>query len=148
VKLHADNLGDVYAIVAYGPDYVQLRRGESMRKITTSVVILPHEVLEPWATQALAHTLQPAQDTHEKGISKASPDLFSEADFAPIAQAHPEIVLVGTGSKLRFPHPRVFAPLRQANIGFEVMDTQAACRTYNILLAESRKVAAALLFGM
>ena len=49
--------------------------------------------------------------------------------------------------KQRFPHPRLTAPLAQAGIGLEVMDLQAACRTYNILVAEERKVAAALLFA-
>ena len=57
-----------------------------------------------------------------------------------------EIVLLGTGPRQRFPHPRLTAPLAQARVGLEVMDLQAACRTYNILVAEERKVAAALLF--
>ena len=58
----------------------------------------------------------------------------------------PEIVLLGTGPKQRFPHPRLTRALGQQRIGFEVMDVQAACRTYNILMAEERRVAAALLF--
>ena len=58
----------------------------------------------------------------------------------------PEVVLLGTGAKLRFPHPRLTRLLSDARIGIEVMDLQAACRTYNILMAEERKVAAALLF--
>ena len=53
----------------------------------------------------------------------------------------------GTGSRLRFPHPRLTAALTRARIGLEVMDVQAACRTYNILMAEERRVAAALLFA-
>ena len=57
-----------------------------------------------------------------------------------------EIVLLGTGARQRFPHPRLTRALAQAGIGLEVMDLQAACRTYNILVAEERKVAAALLF--
>jgi len=56
-----------------------------------------------------------------------------------------EIVLIGTGSKLRFPPPDALRPLRDAHIGFEVMDTAAACRTYNVLLSEGRQVAALLL---
>lgn len=55
------------------------------------------------------------------------------------------MVLLGTGARLRFPHPRLSAPLARAGIGLEVMDLQAACRTYNILAAEGRRVAAALL---
>jgi uncharacterized protein len=55
-----------------------------------------------------------------------------------------EVILLGTGAKIRFPHPRLSEPLRKASIGFEVMDTQAACRTYNILVGEGRRVGAAL----
>ena len=57
----------------------------------------------------------------------------------------PEIVIFGTGSTLRFPHPSLSQPLYSAGIGFEVMDTQSACRTYNVLCAEGRKVMAAVL---
>jgi uncharacterized protein len=67
-------------------------------------------------------------------------------DFGFLATLQAEIVLLGTGARQRFPHPRLSAPLAQARIGLEVMDLQAACRTYNILVAEERKVAAALLF--
>jgi len=66
-------------------------------------------------------------------------------DLAPLAADRPEIVLLGTGATFRFPHPSVLAPLYQAGIGVEVMDTKAACRTYNILLAEGRRVVAALI---
>ncbi len=55
-----------------------------------------------------------------------------------------EIVLIGTGKRLRFPPPDALRPLRDARIGFEVMDTAAACRTYNVLLGEGRQVAALL----
>ena len=56
-----------------------------------------------------------------------------------------EIVLIGTGKRLRFPPTDALRPLREARIGFEVMDTAAACRTYNVLLGEGRQVAALLL---
>ena len=74
-------------------------------------------------------------------------------DFADVSAAtvgegttvSAEIVLIGTGKKLRFPPPDALRPLREARIGFEVMDTAAACRTYNVLMSEGRNVAAALL---
>ena len=78
-----------------------------------------------------------------------APATFAELKaehFAPIAAMKPEVVLLGTGGKLRFPHPSITRSLSDACIGVEVMDLQAACRTYNILMAEERKVAAALLF--
>ncbi len=57
-----------------------------------------------------------------------------------------EMILLGTGSRLRFPSGALLRPFANAGIGLDVMDLQAACRTYNILAAEGRKVAAALLF--
>ena len=56
----------------------------------------------------------------------------------------PEILLLGTGQRLRFPEPALYASVAAGGIGFEVMDTAAACRTFNILLAEDRQVVAAL----
>ena len=56
------------------------------------------------------------------------------------------ILLLGTGPRQRFPHPRLTRALAAKRIGVEAMDLQAACRTYNILMAEERRVAAALLF--
>ena len=57
-----------------------------------------------------------------------------------------EIILLGTGNRLRFPSGALLRPFAKAGIGLDVMDLPAACRTYNILAAEGRKVAAALLF--
>ena len=65
--------------------------------------------------------------------------------IAEVTLLQPEIVIIGTGKKLRFPPPDALRPLRDAHIGFEVMDTAAACRTYNVLLGEGRQVAALLL---
>lgn len=69
---------------------------------------------------------------------------LNEQDFAKIAALNCEVVLLGTGRQQRFPTPNLLRPLMNARIGFEVMDTNAACRTYNILVTEGRKVAAAL----
>ncbi len=66
-------------------------------------------------------------------------------DFDPVLALQPEILLLGTGSRLTFPSPSLTSRLLQAGIGVEVMDTAAACRTFNILLAEERQVVAALL---
>ncbi len=70
---------------------------------------------------------------------------LGDADFRAIAGLGPEIVLLGTGVRQRFPHPRVYRALTDAGIGLEVMDTGAAARTYNIVAAEGRRVVAALL---
>ncbi len=65
--------------------------------------------------------------------------------FAMLAELDVELVVFGSGAQLRFPPPAWLAPLMASRIGLETMDTRAACRTYNILAAEGRKVAAALL---
>ena len=72
-------------------------------------------------------------------------DTLTAGDLAPLAAMKPEILLLGTGPSFRFPDPAVLAPLNAARIGVEVMDTQAACRTFNILLGEGRNVVAALI---
>ena len=73
-----------------------------------------------------------------------SVEALTGKDLAPIVEMQPQILLIGTGSKQIFPQPRIFIPLMDANIGYEIMDTAAACRTYNVLLSEDRKVLALL----
>jgi uncharacterized protein len=121
VKLHASGPSGVNTITGYGEGYVMVN-GE---RRDSSVVILPDRI-EPWSVTGF--------------------DQLSAEDFAFLKDLKAEIVLLGTGARQRFPHPRLAAALAQAGIGLEVMDLQAACRTYNILVAEQRKVAAALLF--
>ena len=82
-----------------------------------------------------------------KGWTAGGFDTLSEADFAALVELEPEVVILGTGQSFRFPHPRLTRALTDAGIGVEVMDTPAACRTFNILAAEGRKVVAALLVG-
>jgi uncharacterized protein len=94
------------------------------REYRENVVLLPDDVITGWAPNGF--------------------DALSEEDFAGLLAPRPEIVLLGSGRTQRFLHPRVLAPLTAAHIGVEVMDTRAACRTFNILVAEGRHVAAAL----
>lgn len=121
MKLHASRPSGVNTITGYGEGYV-LVNGE---RHESSVVVLRDRV-EEWSTRSF--------------------DALCAADFTFLRELKVEIVLLGTGARQRFPHPRLAAALAQAGIGLEVMDVQAACRTYNILVAEERKVAAALLF--
>ncbi len=71
-------------------------------------------------------------------------DLGSE-NFRELVESRPELIVFGSGARLRFPRPVWLAPLMQMGIGVETMDTPAACRTYNILASEGRRVIAALL---
>lgn len=70
---------------------------------------------------------------------------MAAADFADLIEHEREIILLGTGRRQLFPPARLIADLARQGVGLEVMDTAAACRTYNVLMAEDRRVAAALL---
>jgi uncharacterized protein len=72
-------------------------------------------------------------------------DALTAAHFEWLAQREMDILLLGTGTRLRFPHPSLTRSLTEARIGLEVMDIGALCRTYNILVAEGRNVGAAVL---
>lgn len=74
-------------------------------------------------------------------------ETLEESHFSTLLALNPEVVLLGTGTKLRFPSPALYRHLVQARVGVECMDTPAACRTYNILMAEGRKVVAAILLS-
>jgi len=67
------------------------------------------------------------------------------AHFEQLLALEPEVVIFGSGARIRFPQPQWLAALYARRIGLETMDTQAACRTYNFLAGEGRKVVAALL---
>ena len=121
MKLHASTPKGANTITAYGDDYVKVN-GE---RRDSSVVVTAGEV-RSWSAVDFDH--------------------LKEEDFAELANLGAEIVLLGTGPRQRFPHPRLTASLGAKHIGLEVMDVKAACRTYNILVAEERKVALALLF--
>ena len=121
MKLHASGPSGVNTITGYGEGYVMVN-GE---RRSASVVVMPDRI-EQWSAAAF--------------------DSLQSEHFDFLKQLGAEIVLLGTGPRQRFPHPRLTAELAKAGIGLEVMDLQAACRTYNILVAEERKVAAALLF--
>lgn len=84
-------------------------------------------------------------DSIAPGFAPAGFDALAPEDFAALLRTSPEIVLLGTGGTQRFPRPVLTAALHDANVGLEVMDTRAACRTYNILVAEGRSVTAALI---
>jgi uncharacterized protein len=121
LKLHLESATAKNTFTGYGEGYVMIN-GERVEK---SVVVLPERILADWPAASFA-------------------DLRAE-HFEALTGLGREIVLLGTGAKLRFPRPEVVAPLLRAGVGVEVMDLQAACRTYNILMTEGRKVAAALL---
>jgi uncharacterized protein len=121
LKLHLSNPGDTKLFTAHGADHVMVN-GERHER---SIVVLAEEVRSDWVVAGF--------------------DELTEAHFAYFVALKPDVLLLGTGATQRFPHPRLYRALTDAGIGVECMDTPAACRTYNILVAEDRKVVAAIL---
>ncbi|HEY3327992.1 MAG TPA: Mth938-like domain-containing protein [Novimethylophilus sp.] len=121
MKLHLTRPEGNNLITGYGPGWVQINE----TRHSASLILMPGRILPSW----------PVADFEA---------LAAEHFTAAIALA-PEILLLGTGAKLRFPPAACLKLLIEANVGYEIMDTAAACRTYNILMSEGRNVAAALI---
>lgn len=121
MKLHTSNTDGLNLFTAYGDDFVAVNQ----EKHFGNLILLPDALIPDWTTATVA--------------------TLTEADMVKLLSLNTEIVLLGTGHKLRFPASALLRPFAPAGIGLDVMDLQAACRTYNILAAEGRKVAAALL---
>lgn len=121
MKLHLDNPASRNLVTGYGAGYVAINH----RQYASSLILLPDRIVEPWGAGGF--------------------EALAESDFETLRALGPEILLLGTGNRQRFPAPHLLRPLIDARIGCEVMDLPAACRTFNILMAEGRLVAAALL---
>jgi uncharacterized protein len=123
MKMRADRIEGQNAIARHGPEGVLINGVE----YTKSVMVAWNGTVRPWHADSF--------------------EALGAEHFASIAALAPELVLFGSGPRLRFPAPALLRPLIAARIGVETMDTAAACRTYNVLLAEGRSVVAALLFA-
>ena len=95
--------------------------------------------------ERIEHSVILTSDGRRIAWSAATYEALEAAHFAPLAELGVEVVLFGSGPRIRFPRPAWVAPLVARRTGLETMDTAAACRTYNILAQEGRSVAAALL---
>lgn len=126
MKLQPDHL-DVQSILGYGPGWIGLGRNGTAEKIEHSIVIGSGGEKFNWNCSRF--------------------DQLTAEHFALLAKTQPELVIFGSGSRLRFPPPAFLRLLMAQRIGLETMDTLAACRTYNILAGEGRRVVAALLIG-
>ena len=123
MKLHLQARTGLHLISRYNPGSVSVNEAT----YTESLILLPDAVIPDWGA--------------------ADFDALVAGHFERLAALNPEVALLGTGGRLRFPAPALTAALVRAGIGLEVMDTGAACRTYNILAGEGRRVAAALLLS-
>ena len=122
MKLHLQPEHGQHLFTGYGAGYVAVNKV----RYETSVVVSPQGVRE-WRVAGF--------------------DALGPQDFSFVAELGAEVVILGTGAAQRFPQPALARALSASGTGMEVMDTGAACRTYNILAAESRKVVAAILLG-
>jgi uncharacterized protein len=119
MKFHLQTAGNLL-VTGMGEGWIRINADEHR----ASLILTPDAVIAGWANAGF--------------------DALGEADFAALLAHSPEIVLLGTGPTQRFPHPRLLRALHEARVGVEAMDTRAACRTYNILTGEGRRVVAAL----
>jgi uncharacterized protein len=121
LKLHQDSSGALNTITSYGADYVAI----NLERHDNSIIVMPETPVIEWPVSSF--------------------EALTPEHFDALIEGEPEVVIFGSGARLRFPHPRLTAQLARRRIGVETMDFGAACRTYNILMAEGRRVAAALL---
>lgn len=121
MKFNLDRPAAAYVVRSYSPGLIRI--GD--REIAGSVVVAASRLIEPWRPRCMAD--------------------LAAADLEPVLALRPEVLLIGSGAHQIFPAPELLAALHAARLGFEVMATGAACRTYNLLVAEGREVAAALL---
>jgi uncharacterized protein len=110
-----------YYIKSYGPGWINVNDQEIRR----SAIVGPEQLVTDWPPQTFAD--------------------LEEIHFEALLPLEPEIVLLGTGNRQRFPRPSLTRSLLARRVGVEVMDTFAACRTYNVIMLEGRRVVAALL---
>jgi uncharacterized protein len=121
LKLSQETSPTTNTITAHGDGYVEV----NLQRHTASVIVAPEGPVREWPVSS---------------FESLTPELFDM-----LGEATPEVVLLGTGARMRFPHPRLTATLMKRGIGVEAMDSGAACRTYNILMQEDRRVVAAIL---
>lgn len=121
MRFQLETGGQANLIRTYAPGCIVVNQDT----YTHSLIVLPGQVLADWPPQVFAD--------------------FTTGHFEALAALGPEVVILGTGRRQQFPRAELLAPLIKAGIGWEVMDSGAACRTYNILMGEGRNVAAALL---
>ena len=121
MKLQSDPHSGANTITGYGDGYVEINQ----TPYAHAVLLSSDGAVSAWPAQSF--------------------DSLEAAHFAQMVELKPELILICTGSKQRFPKPELLKSLILAKIGFEIMDSQAACRTYNILVGEGRQVLLALI---
>ncbi|WP_114637192.1 Mth938-like domain-containing protein [Polynucleobacter necessarius] len=121
MKLQSDLHSGANTITGYGDGYVEINKAPYAH----AVLLSSDGAISEWPVQAF--------------------DDLEPNHFAQMVDLKPELILIGTGSRQRFPKPELLKALIEAKIGFEIMDSQAACRTYSILVGEGRQALLALI---
>ncbi len=121
MKLHASINKQYQTVTGYDDGGVEI----NAKRFDFSLLLMPEVTPRPWPV--------------------ATFDALTADHFALIEQDVPDVVIIGTGARQRFVHPRLVQGLAARRIGVECMDSKAACRTYNILMGEGRKVTLALI---
>ncbi len=121
MKFAQDSQDEGYVITAYGEDTVSLN-GKVFER---SLIVANTEFSEDWDVTGI--------------------DQLTDEHIAQVLSFEPELIIIGTGSKLVFPQVEIYAAIIKQGIGVDFMDTHAACRTYNILMSEGRGVVAGLI---
>lgn len=121
MKLTDEKIAGINLVRSYGPGEVRI--GETV--IRNSCLVKADQLVDGWRPQTVSE--------------------LSLADLEAVLALKPELVVLGSGPRQQFPAPEIIGAVLSRGIGCEVMDTGAACRTYNILASEGRTVVAALL---
>ncbi|MGB6056502.1 MAG: Mth938-like domain-containing protein [Burkholderiaceae bacterium] len=124
MKLHATSTQQYQTVTAYDDAGVEI----NAVRFTGSLLVLPETPPAIWPVTSFG--------------------ALAPEHFAQIEATVPDVVILGTGARQQFVHPRLTAALTARRVGVECMDNKAACRTYNILMAEGRKVALALIIEL
>lgn len=121
MKLHPSTTKQYQTVTGYDDSGVEI----NARHFGKSLIVMPETAPRDWDVAAF--------------------EALTEEHFAQILADRPDVVILGTGARQRFVHPKLSAALTMSRIGVECMDNKAACRTYNILMGEGRKVTLALI---
>ncbi len=121
MKLHSDSTQQYQTVTGYDASGVEI----NAQRFEFSLIVMPETPPRPWPVERFED--------------------LEASHFEAIAADRPDVVVLGTGARQRFVHPRLVTSLSAMRVGVECMDSQAACRTYNILMGEGRKVTLALI---
>jgi uncharacterized protein len=121
MKLHSSSTQQYQTVTGYDAAGVEI----NAQRYEFSLIVMPETPPRPWDVARFED--------------------LTAAHFEQIAEDSPDVVILGTGERQRFVHPRLIASLAGKRVGVECMDSHAACRTYNILMGEGRKVTLALI---